>query len=68
MGNQAVKCPVHPEREAESFVVLYEKPVLHRYWSGAVCKECLRKALELLGTRKDAGPKMLVQRVGEEVV
>lgn len=62
------KCPAHPERDAESFVVLFERPILHRYWEGSVCRECLKKALEMLANSVGVGPKMLVQRMGEEPV
>lgn len=63
-----VKCSAHPDHEATDFVVLYERPVLHRFWKGSVCKECLKGALEMLAGQPTAGPKLLIQRIGEEAV
>ena len=62
------KCAAHPDHEATDFVVLYERPVLHRFWKGSVCKECLGEALKALGEATDGRTMMSIQRVGEETV
>lgn len=63
-----VKCSAHPDHVATDFVVLYERPVLYRFWKGSVCKECLLEALKTLSEATDGRTIMSIQRIGEEIV